>query len=239
MSREGIGRRPPLYRCNWRFFATWSRPMAWILGLWFADGNIAPRRRGYSGVARIGFCDKPLLDLIQYHLESNHRQEIRPAGPCGNTSRRHPFYSLKISSRAMYDDLCALGLRPHKSLTMQFPAVPLEYLADFLRGYWDGDGTVYVTHPKNKITPQLRCDFKTGSEDFARSIVPQFHRLGVQGGSLINTPTGWLVYFGTCDAERIFHIFYDDCPPDMRCQTKYQKFVKCLQARSFPPGSRG
>jgi hypothetical protein len=48
----------------------------------------------------------------------------------------------------MCRDLIKLGCTPEKSLTLEFPnntTLPDEYLRDFIRGYFDGDGGVSYT----------------------------------------------------------------------------------------------
>ena len=41
-----------------------------------------------------------------------------------------------------------MGGTPRKSLTIQFPEVPNEFLSDFIRGYLDGDGSNFIIQNK-------------------------------------------------------------------------------------------
>ena len=54
------------------------------------------------------------------------------------------LYQFNISNEKIYDDVVSLGLTPNKSLTMQFPNMPNEFIRHFIRGCWDGDGSVFV-----------------------------------------------------------------------------------------------
>ncbi|MEL3972227.1 LAGLIDADG family homing endonuclease [Rossellomorea oryzaecorticis] len=35
------------------------------------------------------------------------------------------------------------GIQPNKSLSIQLPTIPDSYLNHFIRGYFDGDGSIY------------------------------------------------------------------------------------------------
>lgn len=209
--------------------------MAWVLGLWFADGNVMPPWDSHCGVARIGFIDPAPLQNILKHLQADHPIHVRAPGK----NLPHPFYHIKICNQQIYEDLIRLGCIPTKSTVLKFPNVPLVYLPDFLRGYWEGDGSVSLVSRKKGCVPQIFCVFAMGSEAFAKAIIPQLHRLGIRGGTVgyYKYMGCWRVLFSVLDSVRIFHVFYDDCAPDMRYEAKYLKFVRCLQARSFLPGS--
>ncbi len=53
---------------------------------------------------------------------------------------------------------------------MRFPSVPCQYLPDFIRGYFDGDGCIYEVKRK-RPTPGMEVDFATGSKSFAESLL--------------------------------------------------------------------
>jgi len=44
----------------------------------------------------------------------------------------------------MCDDLRKLGMKERKTKSLAVPAVPNAYLQEFVRGYFDGDGNVWV-----------------------------------------------------------------------------------------------
>lgn len=49
-----------------------------------------------------------------------------------------------MCSRQMFDDLTALGCVERKSLTLQFPMLPSSLNPHFIRGYFDGDGSICI-----------------------------------------------------------------------------------------------
>lgn len=59
-----------------------------------------------------------------------------------NTDNRN-ICTFAIYSKTIYDDIIKLGGKERKSLDLKFPNVPKKYLPDFIRGLWDGDGSVF------------------------------------------------------------------------------------------------
>ena len=85
------------------------------------------------------------------------------------------LYQFSISNEKLYDDVVNLGLTPNKSLTMQFPNIPNEFVRHFIRGCWDGDGSVYIDKPSQKIY----ASFVSGSRDFLEAMVGNLVNAGL------------------------------------------------------------
>lgn len=120
-------------RCtvNENFFDSWSYDMAYIFGFWCADGCISRRK---DGVKVFNLCvhkkDKKLLEEIKEAMESN--SPIR--------ENKHNMAAIYINNEAIYDSIIRLGGTEKKSLTLKMPQIPEEFMPDFIRGYYDGDG---------------------------------------------------------------------------------------------------
>ena len=138
---------------NEDFFKNWTPEMAYIFGFWIADGNMWEKNYSIS----FGSNDYYLLEIIKSNLESGHK--IRKNGEKG--------YQLAFSNKIMYNDLLKLGGIPAKSLTIQFPEVPDEFLHHFIRGEFDGDGCNYIHIDRRRIhnNRSLRSVF-IGNVDF-------------------------------------------------------------------------
>lgn len=115
--------------------------MAWMLGYIWADGSIAKNQ------VRLACCtdDEQILIDIKRELKSTHKLVRREGLTFGRYTGR-PFSRLVISSKLLTDCLCNVhGLAKCKSkLDLPFPFVPDEFLPHFVRGHFDGDGTVCV-----------------------------------------------------------------------------------------------
>jgi predicted DNA-binding protein YlxM (UPF0122 family) len=107
-----------------------SQEQAYLLGLLFADGNVHTKYNAITlklqeqdhdfllAMATL-LMDKPILYLSQ----SN--------------------YVLKVSSHHMKQRLIDHGCIPNKSLSLRFPKLDPIWHSHFVRGYFDGDGSIY------------------------------------------------------------------------------------------------
>lgn len=67
-----------------------------------------------------------------------------------------PLHVLRIGNTILYERLTRIGMTPRKSHTMRFPVVPIRFIHIFIRGYFDGDGGVYIEFRTNGSLKKLR-----------------------------------------------------------------------------------
>ncbi|MFA5007881.1 MAG: LAGLIDADG family homing endonuclease [Candidatus Omnitrophota bacterium] len=153
------------YKVNSDFFKTWSKNMAYILGYLFADGSLEDASYLRGKYLRITSCDLSIIQAIRTAFGSEHKIVKLPPSTINGKCR----HFLRIGDHAIYSDLISLGLTPRKSLTMVFPkCIPSNFMNDFIRGYFDGDGTFYCEKTKHGIIP--RTVFTSGSKQFLESL---------------------------------------------------------------------
>jgi len=157
-SRGGYNR----YNCNINFFEQWTDKMAYVLGFIYADGSLEDAWYLRGKYFRIANTNRPIVRKIKNALDSRHTIVKRSY----LKSKRKSLYLLRIGSHKMYDDLIGLGLYPRKSLSIKFPKVPSEYLSYFVRGYFDGDGSIIF----NRNGRWIRVVFTSGSRDFLEQL---------------------------------------------------------------------
>ena len=138
-----------------------------MLGFWFADGYMSIEK-SYRVVIVCG--DKSILRQIRSAFSSSHPLKKRK-----EKGSYAPTWSLSLCSKYLYEQLQSLGGTRRKSLTLRWPKVPANYLADFVRGYFDGDGSVFfVTYIRTKdkrMTRELRTNFTSGSRQFLEELM--------------------------------------------------------------------
>jgi hypothetical protein len=151
---------------NEEFFLSWSPKMAYVLGFWYADGNISHIR---SYRIRFYSNDQDIIEDIKTAVGSS--------SPIYHKSRGgipEKCSSLNLHSKLMYNSLIKLGGMGRKSIYIKFPPVPITYLRDFIRGYFDGDGSVhqvqYEATKNGKIYTEIRSGFTCGSKSFLTSL---------------------------------------------------------------------
>lgn len=137
-----------------------TREKAYWLGFLYADGCIT---KGSLSIS-IQDCDKEHLEKFKQDIGAiNHKiTEIKKENKFG--------WHFSIRDSQIINDLKKLGCIERKSLILVFPSedqVPQKYIYDFIRGYFDGDGTLSFNTRTKK--PQIRFGF-CGTKMFLESI---------------------------------------------------------------------
>lgn len=149
---------------NQDFFREWSREMAWVLGLCFTDGYFRKNQ------IRLALIDRETLEKV--------RNLVGPYLPIFEVPQSYDksniIFTLTFGNEEMARDLINLGMTTRKSLTMKFPDVPGQYIRDFIRGCWDGDGGFTLTNRK------LCAHYTCGSIEFIEKIAQELFQVGIQ-----------------------------------------------------------
>ncbi len=207
--------------------------MAYVLGFLFADGSLedAPYLRGKY--VRVTSTDKDRIVVIRSLLHSTHtivQQDAR-----GNHKKK---YLLRIGSHALFESLVGLGVTPHKSLTMSFPAVPDEFLGDFIRGYFDGDGGAYIDRDRQGRSKRLLTVFTSGSRDFLATLHQRLVSIAsITGRGLYrhgSAPDAHQLRYSTRDSLKLFRLMYqEEEKKELRLKRKYDIFISYLKERDL------
>jgi hypothetical protein len=136
---------------------------------------------------------------------------------------KQQFYYFNIDCSKFYNDLKKYGLHPRKSLDIEFPIIPQEYVRHFIRGCWDGDGSVY--NEKNRKT--LSASYVSGSLSFINGILNELEKAGLPKRTIhVKQGKAPSYYFRFTGAQciKLYHFLYDDVSPHLYLQRKYDKF---------------
>ena len=181
--------------------------MAYVLGFFAADGYITVNRRGGQFWC-IQITDRELLEKIKKTINSKHKISVRLA-----TGNRSCSYRLQIGSIEMCDDLRRLGFRENKTKSLAIPKVPEPYLSDFVRGYFDGDGNVWMgrVHKKGKVVNfALLTMFTSCSVTFLRSLHERLISNGIEGGCIYSSKKNYSrLQFSIRDSLKLYDFMYN------------------------------
>jgi intein-encoded DNA endonuclease-like protein len=216
----------PIYKkYNRDFFKIWSPDMAYILGFLFADGNIIKTKR-HTHFMSVYTKDRPLLYLMRSLMGSDHKisKKISETGYC---------YKIQIGSKELFNDLVALGLIVNKAKRMKLPNIPNKYIGDFVRGYFDGDGNVWVGFlNKKRKTPTsvIQSSFTSCGKSFLEGLLFCLRKQGLLGGYIykVKSKNCSRLSFSIRDSLKLAEIMYNR--PHKLCLVRkklvFEKFIK-------------
>lgn len=152
-----VGIKHQKFTCDECFFDTWTEESAYVLGYVFTDGNVQCDPVSSRWGLTITAAQRDLA-----HLERvRHLLGITKPLLYAESTRS---YRMNIASKVLAEKLVDRGVFPRKSLSMDFPAVPLPFLKHFIRGVVDGDGSVfYFDRPRS---PYFSIRIYSGSRLF-------------------------------------------------------------------------
>lgn len=216
----GLLNIPIRYTWNDDFFSQDNQESFYWAGFIAADGCVKLKNKKYKRLS-IGLAIKDVEHLEKF------KKAINFTGPIHKYMEvEYPHCEITIASNKMFDDLAKFNIVPRKTLTCTFPESikDSKYLFDFMRGYFDGDGSFYMkANWKHKPTDQLAFSLR-GTHDFLHVY-----------SELLNTHCGFdykkpransgifmLEYGGNGKVGKIFDILYKDSIHDLRLDRKYE-----------------
>jgi hypothetical protein len=215
----------PIYKkVNKKFFFKWSANMAYILGFLYADGNILRNKRGAHFISFYS-TDFSLIKQIRKVLDSEHKISLR-RGEGKN-------YCLQIGSKQMYQNLQDLGLKENKTSRMRIPKIPQKYFGDFLRGYFDGDGNVWVglTHKERKTSHKvIKTTFTSCSKDFLEDLRKIIYKISTSSGFLVKGRGNYYrLIFSIKGSFNLYKIMYNGTQSSLYLKRKKIRFAKYFE----------
>ena len=185
--------------------------MAYILGFIVADGCIIKRKGGTeSYIFNITSKDKDILEKIRKILGSNHKIGIK------YNSLKIPYNQIQICNLEICRDLMKLGIHPRKTYNLGPIGTPEKYFPDFVRGFFDGDGSVYMQ--KVNGTLQIKSSFVAASSAFLKDFNKKLCKsLGITEKSVHQTQNvNRLIQHSVCfyidDSEKLVKLMYGNNP---------------------------
>ena len=143
---------------------------AWLLGFLAADGYLSDTKGAKNRVTlSLAKIDEEVLELI--------KEELKYEGPINNYESSNGFYfvSLSFTSKALREKIESYGIVNNKTFKLKhLPNLPEKYLLDFIRGYFDGDGSIYAIEKEKKIGMNFTCANATLLQEIAEYLSKKF-----------------------------------------------------------------
>lgn len=157
------------YNVNEDYFDMIDTPnKAYILGFLYADGHNEISKSTLT--MSLQEEDKKILEDIRKELESEKPLDYLDYSNKNNFGYSYKNqYRLNVFSKHICESLEKIGMVSSKSLVLQFPKISKELYSHFIRGYYDGDGSIYQ-QIKNENNHAVTITI-TSTESFCESLV--------------------------------------------------------------------
>lgn len=198
------------------YFSKQSKNMAYLLGMFAADGCIYEKNNTIK--LTLATIDKPYLEQVRQELKA--QSEIKDY----ETAQGYKNSELRFSSFQIKKDLADYNIVPRKTYSFKFPQkLKKEYYRDFIRGYFDGDGSI------STAGPSIRWQLCSHEKDILQKIIIFFEEHGVPKVSIQKYSGKELYYiqYSSISTRKIYNIlYYDNCFCLPRKKEKYESLMK-------------
>lgn len=209
--KRKAGLTQPVFRYpfNEQIFDSWSHELAWLLGLIWSDGCL------FGNSVEICSKDFDLMELVEGLIEMPNG--IRP-------KNKGQAWRIVFTSQRVVSQLKELGLTEAKSHTINFPLIPDEYIATFVRGLLDGDGSVVerFDRPGQQVA-DISVQWVGASPFMRDGLLRWLNRQGIVAHAGISHSTVWRI---TIHRQESLHHLYSLLYPN--------ESVTCLRRKRVP-----
>ena len=195
---------------------------AYILGFLYADGYVNTK---YNHVElTLKNSDLEILQSIKNIIFKDNKRPLIPI-------KNGKYLRLSISSKKIVNDLNYLGCVQKKTFLLKFPKIKKSLVRHFIRGYFDGDGSVYIQ--KNVLNLSI-----VGTIDLLNKIQKilisnlNFNKTELdERHPERKTNIRSLRYGGNIIMNRFYHYIYDDS--NIFLNRKKNIFDKILKNKTY------
>ena len=196
------------------FFEKLNPTNVYLMGFLAADGSIQK-----DGSIKIGLStiDRAFLEKVRIILHSNY--PIRDyLTKDGFSVSEFIFRSEKIKQK-----LAEYGIVNNKTKTFQFPHnLPKEFYIDFIRGYFDGDGTFCMA---GQYCRASLCGYNQQFLQDVVNILEEQYDIPIVKIQKDNRGNTYYFQYSQTSAQKLYELFYKNNPA-LYLPRKYEK---CLQ----------
>ena len=220
-----------------------KKEKAYFLGLMFTDGWLfagnykAKNKKINEASLGLIYLDKHILESFKNYLGSKYKLSYRKEKKRNYkdfTYTQRAGYTLRIRNQKIVDDLIDKGIAPRKTFDIEFPKknkIPKILISNFIRGVFDGDGSISKSLNKQNNQVFRQVHFTGGSFIFLdhickilfekkitkRLLTPKLQKVGGK--------TYRIVFSNKDEIKKFKDYIYLDSDETIRLKRKYEKFI--------------
>ena len=169
MKRRSHREKSLKYECNYQYFDRIdSEDQAYFLGFIYADGFIT---EDIFGIA-IKEEDIDVLEKLKKYMGSTYPIHYYENNGFNGKYKPTKYCRVMIRSKEIVDCLQKQGVFYRKSYCLKEPHIQKELIRHFIRGYMDGDGSIYTSQNSSTVS-------FTGTLDILKFIGDYFVECGI------------------------------------------------------------
>lgn len=201
-----LGLKKNVHYCNYNYFETIdSEDKAYWLGFIYADGNINKAK----STLRINLQgrDHAHLSKLNKCIQGNFQVRVFDER---HGDKTYPMCQILIYSTKIALDLIQNGVVPNKTNKITFPDLDGNLIRHFVRGYFDGDGSICERKHKKRKS-DLACSFTCGNVIFLEGLREILFQNGIKS-YLVKDKRGKkynLSLAGLQNPDTFLHYIYD------------------------------
>lgn len=190
------------------FLETPNELSAYLLGFILTDGSIS-KQDGKKKRMTLANTDFQIMNKLHPIISPNRKLYVR------NMSKKEhkTIYSLVNTNEKSLETLEELGIRERKSFDVKMPEIPNDLVRHFIRGVFDGDGSIINYKVQNKYTYK-KVTFTSASTVFSESLNDILNKQGFNTGlnkdSRDTNPSFYNVINRTEDIKMLGKWMYED-----------------------------
>ncbi len=199
----------------------WTADLAYLVGYITTDGNLSSDGRHVTIVSK----DREHLEKINRRFHIGVKIGVNYSGYSGIYYPR-----LAFGGKDFYHWLVSIGLTPNKSKTIGPIKVPKVYFRDFLRGHFDGDGTIYsYFDPRWRSSYMVYLCFMSASKCHVTWLYDQIKFLyKIQPARISSFSSIFYIRFSKYDTLKLISIMYKNSGKQLYLKRKKDKIQKIL-----------
>ncbi|WP_461612898.1 LAGLIDADG family homing endonuclease [Clostridium sp. Marseille-QA1073] len=203
---------------------------AYVLGLIYSDGCLSFDEHSNRYRITITMNEYDLMECLNKFICPT-KKLYKYKHPKG----REFSYSVITTNEFDINFLKELGLTERKSKSIMLPVLPNNLMSHFVRGYFDGDGSVYVNKTKQIINQEVKyykyinCNFTTGSIKFAEQLRNVLFNNDIENTLVADSRRSDAFYVKIYKKESIkkfYNYIYKDA--SLYIKRKHLKFAKMI-----------
>lgn len=203
----------------------------WILGMYSTDGYFSNNKGSKNRISlALSQVDEEILLKIKKELQVEkplcyYIQELK--------GKQYPSVSLDFTSSILRKEFEKYIPTENKTLELKnLPKIPDEFMLDYLRGLWDGDGSFIITYPKDRKKPRFSTSLTSYNKCFLEEINKYLNNnYNFPKGHIYKNYSVWcLQYSARRDVLHLGQLFYEnDYLSLRRKKDKYLEMKKLNQ----------